>query len=407
MTFPKSPPRKLPAALTKSIRWLIAGIGSLCLILLLGWATLVIYFSNLPWGWVRLVLVATFLTLGIWALWRSRQPRTIGLVAALFLGVLVWCLILLLGWGTLAIYFSNLPWGWARLVLALAFLTFGIWALWFSRTPRTMAVFAALFLGVVVWFISIKPSHDRPWRPEVAVMPRAFIDGDRVRITGFRNFEYRSRDDFTIRYEEREVSLSHLNSLDFYVSYFWPESPVAHTFVSFGFDNAPPISISIETRPEIGEGFDPIPSLFKQFELIYVVGDERDLVRVRTDYRNEDVFLYRLRTSPEVARRLFLVYLERINELADRPEFYHLLSNSCTVNIVRYANLAGRVGRLDIRHVLNGFADRYLYNAGVLDTTLPFAELRRRSHINEAAQAAGNTKDFSERIRRSLPTMPR
>ena len=208
-----------------------------------------------------------------------------------------------------------------------------------------------------------------------------------------------------MRYEEREVSLSHLNSLDFYVSYFWPDSPVAHTFVSFGFDNAPPISISIETRPEIGEGFDPIPSLFKQFELIYVVGDERDLVRVRTDYRNEDVFLYRLRTSPEVARRLFLVYLERINELADRPEFYHLFSNSCTINIVRYANLAGRVGRLDIRHVLNGFADRYLYNAGVLDTSLPFAELRERSHINEAAQAAGNAKDFSERIRKSLPTI--
>ena len=205
-----------------------------------------------------------------------------------------------------------------RLAAALVFLIFGIWALWFRRTLRSMGVFAALFLGVVVWFSSIQPSHDRPWRPEVALMPRAFIDGDRVRITGVRNFEYRSRDDFTVRYEEREVSLSHLNSLDFYVSYFWPESPVAHTFVSFVFDNAPPISISIETRPEIGEGFDPLPSLFKQFELIYVVGDERDLVRVRTNYRNEDVFLYRIRTSPEVVRRLFLVYLERINELADQ-----------------------------------------------------------------------------------------
>ena len=237
-------------------------------------------------------------------------------------------------------------------------------------------------------------------------MPRTFIDGDRVRITGVRNFEYRSRDDFTIRYEEREVSLSHLRSLDFYLSY-WSKGPVGHTFLSFNFDNAPPLSISIETRPEIGEGFQPVASLFKQFELIYVVGDERDLVRVRTNYRNEDVFLYRLRTSPEVARRLFLVYLERINELADQPEFYHLFSNSCTINIVRYANLAGRVGRLDIRHILNGWSDRYLYDAGVLDTSLPFEELRRRSHINEAAQAAGNAKDFSERIRKSLPTPPR
>jgi hypothetical protein len=329
------------------------------------------------------------------------------LVRWLLIGIRSLCLILLLAWATLAIYYSNLPWAWLRLTLALVFLTFGIWALWYSRTRRTIAVFAALFLGVLVWFISIKPSHDRPWRPEVAVMPRAIIDGDRVRITGFRNFDYRSRDDFTVRYEEREVSLSHLNSLDFYVSYFWSDSPVAHTFVSFGFDNAPPVSISIETRPEIGEGFAPLPSLFKQFELIYVVGDERDLVRVRTNYRNEDVFLYRIRTSAELARRLFLVYLERINELADQPEFYHLLSNSCTINIVRYANLAGRVGRLDIRHFLNGWSDHYLYRAGVVDTTLPFEELRRRSQINEAAQAAGNAKDFSERIRKSLPTPPR
>lgn len=325
----------------------------------------------------------------------------------LLIGIRSLCLILLLGWGTLAIYYSNLPWAWLRLVLALIFLTFGVWALWYSRTAQAIAVFAALFLGVLVWFSSIKPSHDRPWRPEVAVMPRAIIEGDRVRITGFRNFDYRSRDDFTVRYEEREVSLSHLNSLDFYVSYFWSEAPVAHTFVSFGFDNAPPVSISIETRPEVGEGFAPIPSLFKQFELIYVVGDERDLVRVRTNYRKEDVFLYRIRTSPELARRLFLVYLERINELADHPEFYHLFSNSCTINIVRYANLAGRVGRLDIRHIVNGWSDRYLYSAGVVDTTLPFAELRQRSRINEAAQAAGNTSDFSARIRKSLPTPPR
>ena len=264
----------------------------------------------------------------------------------LLAGIRTLCLILLLAWGTLAIYY-NLPWAWARLALAVVFFIFGIWALWYSRTPRTITAFAALFLIVLVWFISIKPSHDRPWRPEVAVMPRAFIDGDRVRITGVRNFDYRTRNDFTVRYEEREVSVSHLNSLDFYLSY-WMPGPIAHTFLSFGFDNTPPISISIEARPEIGESFQPIASLFKQLELIYIVGDERDLVRVRTNYRNEDVFLYRIRISPEFARRLFLVYLERINELADRPEFYHLLSNNCTINIVRYANLAGRVGRFDI-----------------------------------------------------------
>ena len=237
-------------------------------------------------------------------------------------------------------------------------------------------------------------------------MPRAIIDGDRVRITGVRNFDYRSRNDFTVRHEEREVQLSHLTGLDFYVSYL-SEGPVGHTFLSFIFDNAPPLSISIETRPEVGEGFAPIASLFKQFELIYVVGDERDLVGVRTNHRRETVYLYRLNTSADDARRLLLVYLERINELADRPEFYHLLSNSCTINIVRYANAAGRVGRFDIRHLLNGLVDSYLYHSGRVDTTLPFDELRRRSLINEAAQAADGAPDFSQRIRASLPTIPR
>ncbi len=273
-----------------------------------------------------------------------------------------------------------------------------------------LAVLVVLVLGVVGWWIAIPPSHDRPWRPEVAVMPRAIIDGDRVRFTGVRNFDYRSRDDFTVRYEDREVQLSHLSGLDFYVSY-WSEGLVGqligHTFLSFIFDNAPPVSIFIETRPEMGESFDPVASLFKQFELIYLVGDERDIVGVRTNYRDETVYLYRLNTSTENVRRLLLVYLARINELADRPEFYHLLSNSCTINIIRYANAAGREGRFNIRHFFNGLIDSYLYHSGRIDTTLPFTQLQQRSLINEAAQAADGASDFSERIRASLPTVPR
>jgi hypothetical protein len=316
------------------------------------------------------------------------------------------CRALLIAWATLAIYYSNLPAAPLRLTLAAMFAVFAIWALWFSRQRRMSIAFVALFLSVVAWWISIPPSHDRAWRPEVAMMPRAVIDGDRVRITGVRNFDYRSRNDFTVRWEEREVSLSHLTALDFYVAYF-SEGPVGHTFVSFIFDNAPPLSISIETRPEVGEGFAPVASLFKQFELIYVVGDERDIVGVRTSHRQEPVYLYRLNTSADDARRLLLVYLTRINELADRPEFYHLLTNSCTINIVRYANAAGRAGRFDIRHLLNGLIDSYLYHSGRVDTTLPFDELRQRSLINEAARAADGAADFPQRIRASLPTVSR
>jgi hypothetical protein len=319
----------------------------------------------------------------------------------------LWFLVRLLAviWATLAIYYSNLPWAELRLGLAAVFAAFAIWVL-ATRRRHMPAILAVLFAAVVIWWIAIPPSHDRNWRQEVAVMPRAIIDGDRVRLTGVRNFEYRSRNDFTARYEEREVQLSHLTALDFYVSYFL-EGPVGHTFLSFIFDNAPPLSISIETRPEVGEGFAPVASMFKQFELIYVVGDERDLVGVRAIQRNEPIYLYRLNTSPEDARRLLLVYLQRINELADRPEFYHLLTNSCTINIIRYANAAGRVGRIDIRHILNGLVDSYLYRSGRIDTTLPFDELRRRSQINDAVKAADGAADFSQRIRASLPTIPR
>ncbi|MGH6623602.1 MAG: DUF4105 domain-containing protein [Burkholderiaceae bacterium] len=313
-------------------------------------------------------------------------------------------LFLLVVWCALALHFSNLPWPWARTALAVGFLAFSIWTLALTRWPRRKLAFVAAVVVVIAWHISIQPSHDRNWRTEVAVMPRATIDGDRVRITGVRDFEFRTRDDFKVRYLEREVQLSHLTGVDFYVSY-WKKGPVGHTFLSFIFDNAPPLSISIETRPEVGEGFDPLASLFKQFELIYVVGDERDIVGLRTNHRDEDVFLYRMRTTPENARRLFLVYLERINQLADRPEFYHLLSNSCTINIIRYANKIGRTGGFDFRHFLNGFIDGYLYSAGFMNSDLPFDELRSRSHINAAAQAAEQAEDFPDRIRVGLPTI--
>jgi hypothetical protein len=311
-------------------------------------------------------------------------------------------LIVLVLWGSLAIYFSNLPWPSVRLLLAISFAAFAIWSLWLVRDRGLMAMLAALFVGILIWWVAIPATHNRIWRPDVAVMPRVKVSGDRVVISGFRNFDYRTLDDFTARYETREVQLSHLTGIDFYISY-WMPGPIGHTFLSFTFDNAEPVSVSIEARPESHEGYAPIASLFKQFELIYVVGDERDLVRVRTNLRGEDVYLFRVDTTPQNARRLFLVYLERINELADQAEFYHLLSNSCTVNIVRYANVAGRQGRADLRHYLNGLIDGYLYDTNRLNTSLPLDELRRRSHINAAAIQAGDDPNFHERIRAAVP----
>ena len=315
------------------------------------------------------------------------------------------CRVLLAAWASFAVYYSNLPWLPLRALLALAVFALSLHLLWRSRSKHRFLLFSALFFTILVWWASIHPSHDRPWRPDVAVMPRATLDGDLVHLTGFRHFDYRSTNDFTIRYEDRTYSLSDLQSMDFFVSY-WKLGPVGHTFVSFNFDNAPPLCISIETRPEVGESFAPIASLFKQFELIYVIGDERDIVKVRTNHRQESVFLYRISSTPEKIRLLLLTYLEKINALADQPEFYHLLSNNCTINIAAHAKAIGRTDRFDIRYLLNGLIDQYLYGVGAIDTTLPFPELRERSSINAAALSAADDPRFSERIRANLPTTP-
>ncbi|WP_372013042.1 Lnb N-terminal periplasmic domain-containing protein [Pseudoxanthomonas sp. 10H] len=277
------------------------------------------------------------------------------------------------------------------------------WSLWHARRAWPLLACLAVAAVVLVAWWGIRPSNERPWRPEVAVMPRIHLDGDRVRITGYRNFRYRSREDFDERWEQRELRLSDLRGVDFFVSYWQPDGIIAHTFLSFQVAGADPVAISIEIRPEQGESFDALPGLLRHFELVYVVGDERDLVGVRSNHRDEEVFLYRTTASAGAARRLFLVYAARINAVAARPEFYNLLSNNCTVNIVRYANQAGRDAGWDVRHLLNGWSDRYLHDAGLVDTSIPFARLRALSRINEAARAADRDPAFSRLIRQGRP----
>jgi hypothetical protein len=286
--------------------------------------------------------------------------------------------------------------------VAWVFAVFTFVALWRLRARWPISVTAVLFVALLVVWGFIKPSHDREWRTDVSVMPQVVIDGDNVRISGYRNFDYRSRDDFTPHWETRELRLSDIRGVDFFISY-WMQGPVAHTFLSFDVAGGEPVTVSIEARPESHEGYDPLPSLFRKFELIYVVGDERDIVRLRSNYRGEDVFMYHTTATPEMARALFRVYAGRINQLAAQPEFYNLVSNNCTLNIVRYANAVGRTGGWDIRHLINGWSDRYLYDTGLIDASMPFAQLRALSHINAAAVAAGDDPAFSRLVRQNRP----
>ncbi|WP_166442606.1 DUF4105 domain-containing protein [Phragmitibacter flavus] len=313
------------------------------------------------------------------------------------------CRVILVLWGALAIYWSNLPWGWMRVLTAVGFVVLGFVLLWRVRSVKGWRIFAGVFVGLLIWWASIRPTHDRVWKIEQGVLPRAVVEGDMVMLNGMRNFDYRTKSDFEVRYEERVVDLAKIKAVDFFISY-WKPGPVAHTFVSFVFEDedTPPVCVSIEARLENGEVYSALASCFKQAELIYVVGEERDIVGSRMGVRGEQVYRYRTRATPEQARRLFVTYLESINELADQPEFYHLLRNNCTVNIDRHASRDGKGSPFDLRLLLNGYVDQFMYEKGVLDTSVPFEELRRRALIDDKVISQETPADFSERIRREL-----
>jgi hypothetical protein len=313
-------------------------------------------------------------------------------------------------WGTLALHYSDVSPVWLRAALAGAFGLLALGALVSigrrRRREAALAAFAVALLTVVAYWQTLRPSNDRDWAPEVARTPRATIAGDVVTLHDIRSFDYRTETDFTPAYYDRTFDIRRLDSLDIVTSY-WMGPAVAHVFVSFGF-GADRVAISVEARKERGEGYSSVQGFFKRFELIYVVGDERDLIRVRTNYRRdppEDVYLYRVHGPIENARRLFREYVRTINALYDQPRFYDTLSTNCTTQILLHTRVNPAHLPFSWKVLLSGYAAEYAYEKGRLDASLPFEELRRRSRINAAAQAADRAPDFSRRIREGLPGM--
>jgi hypothetical protein len=274
--------------------------------------------------------------------------------------------------------------------------------IWARPIRRALTGFAGLFLILILWWISIEPSNERDWLPDVARAPMAVIDGDRVAIRNVRNFDYRSETDYDERWEERSYDLSKLRGADIFLIY-WGSPWIAHTIMSWQFEDAPPLAISIETRKEKGEAYSAVLGFFRQFELYYVVADERDVVRLRANYRGEDVYLYRLLAPAETARALLLDYLEEINRLAAKPRWYNALTHNCTTTIRHHAQNVAPRNPFNWRILLNGRLDELGYQRGSIDTSLPFDELRARSQINERAKAANDAPNFSMRIREGLP----
>jgi hypothetical protein len=310
-------------------------------------------------------------------------------------------------WAALAIYYSDLPGEPLRLGLAAAFALGTLGAFLFLRNRRrTLVGFGVGFAVVLLWWTSIEPSNERDWQTDVAVLPYATQAGDLVTLHNVRDFDYRTDQDFVPRYDDRTFDVRKLDEVDL-IAVYWMGDAIAHIMVSFGFAGDH-VAFSIETRKEKGEAYSSIAGFFKEYELIYVVGDERDLIRVRTNYRQPEelVYLYRTRARPENARRLFLEYVDRINQLKQQPEFYNTLTTNCTTDVWSLVRALSDQFPLDWRVLLSGYFPAYAYDLGSLDTRMPFPELKARSLINDKAHAAGDDPGFSGRIREGLPRPP-
>jgi hypothetical protein len=315
-------------------------------------------------------------------------------------------LLLAVAWSFGALYFT-FPVPALRVAAAWVFVAGSVLALILAK--RKLRAVAGIFLGFIAtlgWFLSISPSNDRDWPPELAVMPSAEIRTDRVTVHGIRNFDYRTPEEFDVRYYDKAFDLTKLQGVDVFYSYWEGNEAVAHTMFSWDFGGADVLCLSVEVRRCVGQTAGGLPGIYKQFEILYILADERDVVRLRTNYRGEEVYLIRTVLTPDEGRRLLLDVLEQVNRLREHPQFYRTVGNNCTTSIVGHVN-AIWPGRIPFtkKILMNGFAPEIAYANHLHDTDLPFDEWKRSGHINDAARAADEDPLFSRRIREGRPQM--
>lgn len=315
-----------------------------------------------------------------------------------------WLLFLVMSaWAVMAAVFCDLPAG-LRYSAAVLFVTAALCSVILPRSNgRKTGYFLALFAAALGLWLLLPPRNDRDWAPDVAVLPYADIYGSSVTIHNIRDIDYRTETDYTVRHYDRTFSLASLRSLDLYLV-DWGLPHVAHTMLSFGFGGGQYVCFSIETRKKKGEAYSAIKGFFRQYELTYVVADERDVVRLRTNYRKgENVYLYHVDAVPEIMRLIFMDYLRTVNRLKEKPQWYNALAANCTTDIWKHVVPYYPKAKLDWRIFASGHVDEMVYELGLIDRRLPLPELRRRSLVNERAKAAGRDPAYSEIIRRGLP----
>jgi hypothetical protein len=338
----------------------------------------------------------------------KEAKKTRGTLKAVAKGILLlgkYIFLFLIGmWATLAIYYSNLPWAWGRTSLAVAFALGTIVALLvLPKRSRTILCFLSAVLLVGIWWSLIPASNDRDWAPEVAVLPRATFDGNRVTVRNIRNFDYKTENDFTVRYYDKVFDLTKVKSVDFIVSHWDGLQAIAHTMLSFGFHGGDQLVLSVEIRREKGEQYETLKGFFKQYEIIYILGDERDIIRVRTNYRGEEVYLYPSVHPPEKVRALLLDVLRWINKLAERPNWYHTLGRNCTTSLVdRINEVSDNKIAFQEKVLLNGYSDELAYERGGISNDMPFEETKKAHFISDIAKKYNDDPLFSQKIRTHL-----
>jgi hypothetical protein len=305
--------------------------------------------------------------------------------------------------GASAVHYSTLTPVWLRELCAASPAAMAVFVL-FARPFRVAAgMWIISAVALAVWFVHDRPSNDRDWEPEYAILTGFSVQGRTVSARNVRDFSYRSESEFTPAYYDAAYSLDELDNVDF-ISSYWAGDTIAHVFLTFGFRDGRHLAFSIETRRAKGVGYSTVAGLFHHYELFYVVADERDLIGVRTDIRREQVYLYRLRLTPQAREALFISYVSKVEQLASRPAWYNTVTDNCTTGILDRADTLGEI-RYNWRVLLSGYAAEYAYSLGLLDDDRPFAELRRESLIKRAPDARIGS-GFSEDIRRGLPLTP-
>ena len=307
-------------------------------------------------------------------------------------------------WGALSLTFRLPVPLTMRYVAAAVFVVLALMAvlgLWRRRSlwPFAYAGVIVLLLG---WWSTIVPRGDKDWAPDVALTLTGKVEGGAVHFTNIRNFDWRSNSDFTERWEDATFALDDLRSVDLINSY-WAGPKIAHTLVSFGFTGDRYLVFSIEVRRRKGEEYSEIAGFFKEDELAIVGARERDIIRVRSNVRGEDVQLFHVRVEPATAQRIFLALVEEANDIAAQPRFYNTVTANCTTLLFKLAHGLDRALPLDWRILVSGYLPDYTYDQGLLDGDVPLAELRARGRINERAQAADRSEAFSTLIRDGVP----